>query len=240
MNRLFVVCAIAATLLFPVMAAAEPSEPTPRIVVSGEGEMSIAPDMAILSLTVLREAETARMAVSSGNEAMAAVIEAMKSAGIAERDLQTSGFSISPRYVYPKKNTDRQQPEIVAYSVSNTLVVRVRDLKLVGQVLDTSVSLGVNQGGNITFTNDDPSDAITQARKNAVASAMDKARTLSAAAGVATGRILEMSEQSHRPSPVPIMRARAMAMESAPDAVPVQSGENTYRVQVSMTFAIEQ
>lgn len=239
MKRIFVLCAFAAALLFPMIAAAQSSEPTPRIVVNGEGEVSIAPDMAILNLTVLREAETARMAVSAGNEAMAAVIEAMKSAGIAERDLQTSEFSISPRYVYPNKSSDRQQPEIVAYSVSNTLVVRVRDLKLVGQVLDTSVSLGVNQGGNITFTNDDPSEAITQARRNAVADAMDKAKTLAAAASVSTGQILEMSEQSHRPSPMPIMRGRAMAMEAA-DAVPVQSGENTYRVQVNMTFAIEQ
>lgn len=239
MKRIFVLCAFAAALLFPVIAAAQSSEPTPRIVVNGEGEVSIAPDMAILNLTVLREAETARMAVSAGNEAMVAVIEAMKSAGIAERDLQTSEFSISPRYVYPNKSSDRQQPEIVAYSVSNTLVVRVRDLKLVGQVLDTSVSLGVNQGGNITFTNDDPSEAIALARRNAVADAMDKAKTLAASAGVSTGRILEMSEQSHRPSPMPIMRGRAMAMEAS-DAVPVQSGENTYRVQVNMTFAIEQ
>lgn len=239
MNRLFVLSAIAVSLMFPAIALAQAPEPTPRIVVSGEGQMSIAPDMAILSLTVLREAKTARQAVSAGNEAMAAVIAAMKSAGIESRDLQTSGFSISPRYIYPKKSTDRQQPEIVAYSVSNTLVVRVRDLEKVGQVLDTSVSLGVNQGGNITFTNDDPSDAITQARKNAVADAMDKAATLSAAAGIAIGRILEVSEQSRRPSPQPIMQARAMAMEAS-DAVPVQSGENTYRVQVNMTFAIEQ
>ena len=238
MRHLFIFVAIA-TLALPFAATAQDWKNTPRIVVTGHGETAIAPDMAILTLSVLREEDTARRAVSANNEAMASVIKAMKAAGIADRDLQTSGFSISPRYVYPKENDRRQDPVIVAYAVTNTLVVRVRDLSKVGEVLDTSVSLGVNQGGDIRFTNDDPSAAITASREKAVADALAKANTLSRAAGVATGRILEISEQSHTPGPVPMVRARAMAMEAA-DAVPVQSGENTYRVQVHVTFEIAQ
>ncbi|MDA4633629.1 SIMPL domain-containing protein, partial [Escherichia coli] len=107
---------------------------------------------------VLQEKPTAREALTANNETMAKVLDAMKKAGIAERDLQTSGFNIDPRYVYPdnKQGQPPQAPKIVGYAVSNSLSVRVRDLKKVGEILDQSVTLGVNQGGNLTFTNDKP------------------------------------------------------------------------------------
>ena len=117
--------------------------------------------------------------------------------------------------------------------------MRVRDIGNVGAILDTSVSLGVNEGGNIAFTNDNPSDALAQARTEAVKDAMARAETLAAAAGVKTGRILEISEQSFNPRPMPMARAE-MAMARVADTVPVAAGENTYRVTVSVVYAIEQ
>jgi uncharacterized protein len=230
--------AITALTTLPALAV---DEPAPRIVVSGEGSASAAPDMALVSLTVLREAETARAALDANNAAMAEVLAAMKAAGIAEKDLQTSGFSIQPKYVYPDPNkTDQpQEPKIGGYTVMNTLGVRVRDLSKLGEVIDQSVSLGVNQGGDITFTMDDNTALLDEARKNAMANALAKAKTLASAAGVATGRILEISEQSFQPQPVPMMRAE-MAAKSADSFVPVAAGENTYRVNVNVTFEIKQ
>jgi uncharacterized protein len=233
------VLAITALAALPALAA---DEPTPRIMVSGEGSASAAPDMALISLTVLREAVTAREALDANNAAMAEVLAAMKTAGIAGKDLQTSGFSIQPKYTYPDPNkTDQpQEPKIVGYTVMNSLGVRVRDLANLGAIIDQSVTLGVNQGGDITFTKDDDTAILEEARKNAMANALAKAKTLTLAAGVTTGRILEISEQSFQPQPMPMMRAELAMAKSASDSVPVAAGENSYRVSVNVTFEIKQ
>src|SRR5690606_28872402 len=115
--------------------AQEARQPVPRIVVVGEGEAAVAPDLAIVTLSVLRESDTARAALDEANKAAAEVIAAMKEAGIEARDLQTGGLQINPRYVYPQ-NGGEEQPRIVAYQVTNTLTVRVRDIAKVGEIVD--------------------------------------------------------------------------------------------------------
>lgn len=234
MKNILLAMAMSAAVL-PGIAAAQ-SQPPPRIVVLGEGEAVATPDMALLSLSVMREAATAREALDSNNAAMASVISAMRAFGIEERDLQTAGIQINPRYNYSNKPDGTQTAELVAYQVTNTLSVRIRDLQKTGEVLDRSVSLGVNQGGGISFANDDPSAVIAQAREKAVSDAFAKAKTLSQAAGVTLGRVLEISEQGSAPPPGPIL-AKAIPFDSAA-AVPVQAGENAYRVQVNVIFEL--
>jgi uncharacterized protein YggE len=237
MTRPYLPLALAAALAFPAVAATAAEPLPPRIVVTGEGQHAIAPDMALLTLSVMREAKTAREALSANNDAMAAVIAAMKASGIEDRDLQTAGIQISPRYDYTQKPDGTQEGKLVAYQVTNTLSVRIRDLDKAGEILDKSVSLGVNQGGGIVFMNDDPSAALTQARKAAVKDAMDKAGTLAEAAGVGLGKVIEITDQNFAPRPMPMM-AKARAFE-ADAAVPLQAGENTYNVQVNVTFQIK-
>ena len=242
MTPKFLAVAFAATAMMAVPFAAMADEtPRPRITVTGEGEATAAPDMAIVSLVVLQEKPTAREALTANNETMAKVLDAMKKAGIAERDLQTSGFNIDPRYVYPdnKQGQPPQAPKIVGYAVSNSLSVRVRDLKKVGEILDQSVTLGVNQGGNLTFTNDKPETIVEEARKKAVANAIAKAKTLTAAAGVEVGKVIEISEQTFQPRPYGgAPRATMMAAEAS-DSVPVAAGENSYNVTVNVTFELK-
>ncbi len=232
--------AVLAMISAPITQANDNS-PTPRIVVTGQGSVDIAPDMAVLSLTVTREAETANAALAASSSAMTDVLAAMKSEGIKKRDLQTSGFSIHPKYVYPspKSSDQREPPRIVGYTVRNSLTVRVRDISKLGIILDKSVTLGVNEGGNFTLTNADPSAAITEARIKAMKDAMAKAETLAKAAGVKTGKLLEISEQSYNPRPVPMARMEMTKLRSV-GAVPVATGENTYKVTVSASFAIDQ
>ena len=220
------------------LSAAE--EQTPRILVTGEGNAEVAPDMAVLQLTVTREAKTAREALDANSAAMAKVISAMEAAGIEKRDLQTANFSIQPRYHHarPQASGEREAPQIIGYVVRNSLTVRVRDIKLVGDILDQSVSLGVNEGGRISFTNADPSEVIKQARIAAVRDARARAATLAEAAGVELGEVLQISEQSFMPGPMPVARAE-MAMARAADSVPIATGENSYRVTVNMAFAID-
>ena len=211
--------------------------PLPVIRVSGEGSAAIRPDMAILTLGIVREAETARAALDASNEASAAVIAALKEEGIAEGDLQTSSFRIDPRYVYPDRNDGQQAaPRIVGYTVSSQLTVRVRDLAKLGALLDRAVSLGVNAEGGIRFANANPDEAVAIARKAAMRNAAARALTLADAAGVELGPIIEITELANDPAPMPLARGRiAMAAESA---VPVEAGEQEYTVAVQVTFEI--
>lgn len=222
--------------------AAFAQDKTPReavITVFGEGHSEVAPDMAILSFSVVKDAKTAREALDANNKAMADVLNALKSGGIAENDLQTSGFAVNPQYQYPDNNDGGNRPPVlIGYQVANSLTIKVRDLSKLGEIIDQSVTLGVNQGGSIQFTNDKPEATITEARKQAVADAVSKAKVLSEAAGVSLGRIVEISENSSRPEPMPMMRT--MAKEYAADAVPIATGENSYNVTVNVTFAIQQ
>ncbi len=236
MNRRMMALGLAAAIALPAAASAAEMPIQPRIVVTGEGEAAVAPDMALLSLSVMREAKTAREALDANNSAMAEVIEAIKLFGIADRDLQTAGLQIMPRYNYTNKPDGTQTAELAAYQVTNTLSVRIRDLDKTGEILDKSVSLGVNQGGGVFFANDDPSAVITEARKKAVADAVAKARTLAEAAGVGLGKVIEINDQAFAPPPMPI---EAKAFDAAAPAVPIQAGENSYRVQVSVTFELK-
>ncbi len=217
--------------------------PAPRVVVTGEGRADVAPDMAVLVLSVMREAPTARAALTANSAAMSKVLAAMGGLGIAKRDLQTANFDIQPRYTYPSRQVagSDEAPKLVGYTVRNALTIRVRDIAKVGEVVDTSVTLGVNEGGSISFSNDDPSAAITQARVKAVADAMAKARTLAEAAGVRTGNVLEISEQSYTPRPLAMAKMEMVAMDAmAGSAPPIAAGENTYSVTVNLTLALEQ
>ncbi|MDF0696860.1 SIMPL domain-containing protein [Rhizobium sp. MC63] len=231
-----------ALLALPMAAAApvlaQEAKPREVISVTGDGESSMAPDMAIVTLSVVKQAKTAREALDENNKAMKDVLDSLKSGGIAERDLQTSGFSIQPQYNYPQPvDGQQQQPQLIGYQTINAVTVRLRDLAKLGQVIDQSVTLGINQGGDIQFTNDKPEAALEEARKNAVTEAVKKAKTLSEAAGVKLGRIIEINENEPRPLPQPAYRATMM--KEADAAVPVQGGETTYHVSVTVTFAIE-
>ncbi|MEM8539918.1 MAG: SIMPL domain-containing protein [Pseudomonadota bacterium] len=231
---------IGALSLMPTTAFAQDNL-TPRILVTGTGSVSIEPDMAIVSMGVTMQEKTSRAALDANTQAMADILAAMKAAGIDESDLQTSNFSIQPQYVYPKSNSSGdQRPRIDGYIVRNSLTVRIRDLTTIGDVLDASVSLGVNDGGNLVFTNDDPKAAISEARAKAMKDAIEKAETLTNAAGVDLGDIFEISEQSHRNRPMPIAEARMMAVAAESAPVPIAAGENTYQVSVNVTFGIEQ
>ncbi|TDK38963.1 SIMPL domain-containing protein [Rhizobium deserti] len=239
------VCAVIVSASLPALLAAQPllaQESRPRepvISVSGQGEAAVAPDMALLSLSVVRNGKTAEEALSSNSAAMNEVLSSLRKSGVADRDIQTSNFSIHPQYRQSEpKDGVVEPPQVVGYEVSNMLMLKVRELGKLGDLIDSSVKLGVNQGGQISFTNDKPEAVLTDARNAAVADAVAKARTLTEAAGVKLGRILEINENSALPMPEPMMRM-SMAKEARP-AVPIATGENSYTVTVNVTFALEQ
>ena len=231
----------AALTLSSLAASAQEAAQNPAVIsVSATGSATVVPDMARLDLTVQRQAKTARAALDANNDAMAAVLAEMRQQGIEDRDLQTANFSIQPQYHYPKSSSGgHKAPKLTGYIVNNSLTVWIRDLSKLGSILDKSVSLGVNSGGGISFTTDKPAPVIEQARKNAVASAIAKAKTLTEAAGVKLGHILEISETNRQP-PRPRAMARMETAMAADAAVPIAAGENSYSVTVNIRWALDQ
>ncbi len=235
---LVAICMAIAFLATPAQAA---DDPVPYIAVTGVGSASAKPDTALVSLGVLSEAETAAEATDANNAAMSKVESALKAAGIDDKDVKTYNFSVRPIYSRPKRQSDGRQPppQIVGYAVSNDLSVRIRDLSKTGTVLDRAISQGANKVGNIAFTVDQPAGLLTAARREAMKDAAAKAWTLTDAAGIKLGKILEIREGAVAPRPR--MRADArMMMAQAEAQVPISAGENKYTVSVTVRWALVQ
>ncbi len=210
------------------------------ISVSATGSATATPDIARMNLSVQREAKTARAALDANNTAMTEILKSLRNSGIQERDLQTSNFNIQPRYHFPTSSSSSPKlRKLVGYVVTNSLTVRVRDLMKLGAILDKAVSLGVNSGGGIAFSTENPAPIIEQARTNAMAKAISKAKTLTEAAGVKLGRIVEISETNRQP-PRPRAMARMQGTAIRKVAVPVASGENSYSVSITVKWELDQ
>lgn len=218
--------------------AQEARQQQPHLSVVGEGEVHAAPDMAVLTLGVVTEAETAREALDANSAAMREIAAALREAGIEARDLQTSGFSVQPKFTQPQPRREAEAPEIAGYIVRNNLTVRIRDIAEAGGLLDRAVTLGSNYVTGIGFTVADPKPLENEARRRAVADARGKAELYAEAADVALGRVLAIDEREEQYGPRPMM-ARSMTMEAA-DAVPVEAGELTFRAQVRVDWALEE
>lgn len=208
------------------------AETAATITVSGEGSVEGAPDMAVLSLGVTTEGATATEAMSANSAALTAVLERLKAAGIADRDLQTSNLSLNPNWTgYDSGAT----PKIVGYTASNQLMVRIRDLPKLGEVLDAAITDGANTLNGISFGLSNPRPAMDEARAEAVADARARAELLVTAAGARLGKIVSINENGGYAQPAPMFRAAA---EASP--VPVQGGEVATTATVTIVFEIVQ
>lgn len=239
-NFLTCTAAIFLALVAPANAAGQDA-PARIMSIAGTGEVRTEPDIAIVTLGVVSIAKSARKALSANNTDMAALLTLLKGGGIAERDLQTSGFSIQPRYRHKKRNSngDQEPPEIIGYQVSNQLTATVRDLDSLGEILDMAVSTGSNQVSGIRFSVDKPQVQRDEARRLAVADATRKANVYADAAGISLGSILTLNEQSHVVPPRPVHMARTMAMEASSAPVPIARGEQSITVQVHISWEIK-
>jgi len=207
-----------------------------RLSLSARGEVRIAPDMATVTAGAETRADTAADALSANARAMAGVFEAMEGAGIARRDIQTSGLSLSA--VYEPYDSERGRDQRIAgYEASNTVRVVVRDMDRVGQTIDALVGSGANQLQGVNFTHSDPAEARDEARQRAV-SELNRLRALYAeAAGISTGRLISLSEGgSSQPSPMMYARAESMSADAGTEVAP---GEITISVNVDAIWAIE-
>jgi len=215
-------------------AIAQSDAPFRAITVNGEGIATAAPDMAVLSIGVRTDAKTASAALRQNSTEMASTIKKLKDLGVAERDIQTSGLSINPRYDY---SNNRQTPLLVGFTAANTLTVKLRDLDKAGMVIDQAVQSGANTLGGIQFTFAEPKPLQIAARKDAVKSAQAKAELYAAAAGVRLGRVMTIQDgYVSGPSPRPVMARMSMEQDAS---VPLQAGESSINATVTIVYAIE-
>jgi len=222
----------AAVLIAAGAARAEPAAsaaPEARVIVTGEGSVSVTPDYAQIRSGVTTRAKTVKEAVDANSKLMAAVTAALRDSGIAEKDIQTSRFTIQPVYDRPDP---RAEQRLTGYSVANQVSVTIRQIGKVADVLDRLVAAGATDAGSIAFLVSDPSKALDQAREAAVADARRKAEVYARAAGVRLGPVQWITEDTGSPGPVPMVRAAAAA------AVPIATGEDTLRARITVGFDI--
>lgn len=209
------------------------------IRVVGEGQILRSPDLAVVRLTVLRQAGEANQAVAASTEATRKLIAALVSMGINRDDMQSADFQISPRFDYTAK-PDGMAPSstIIGYDARNTLMVRVRKVTEVGNVLDVALKNGVNEGGAVDFLVEDIAAAVDEARKKAVRAAAKSAGTVAEASGLRLGPIVAIEDQpAATVFPYASTDARLRAA-SADGGVPVETGKNVVTARVAVSYLV--
>lgn len=214
------------------------------IVVSGQGTMSVAPDLALVSLGVETTAATVSEANAGAGVAMDAVLAAARASGVKDKDIQTRDFNIYPQYDYVEETLDGRRASrqvLTGYRVSNSANVKLRDLDSVGDVIDAVVTAGGDDVriNNIRFTLEDTKPLMARLREMAVRDAMSKARHLATLSGVNLGRLIYISEGSGAPSVSGFAESRTFALAAAAyDAPAIEGGELDVSFSVQARFAI--
>lgn len=209
------------------------------IAVTGVGEVIVIPDTANIQIGVQVFAEELSEAQRQSTEQISTIIDTIKAAGIKDRDIQTSNYSVSIRQQYDDQGI---ATAVLGYDIYNTLSVTVRKLDQLGTILDQVVAAGANQIYGIYFFTSDLTGATAQAREAAVKDAQERADQLAAAAGVDVGRIINISE-GYSSAPVAMdygKGGRAGDAQGAASEVPILSGSQTVQISVSVTYEIVQ
>jgi uncharacterized protein YggE len=223
---------------------------------SADGHSRRTPDLALFSAGVVTQGATAAEALSQNSERMERVTAALKRAGIADRDIQTSAISLQPRYSNPDleaqlRARETRQPyvpptepaRIIGYEARNTVQVRVRRLASMGKIIDTLIEAGANQVDGPSFTLDEPQAAQDEARVEAVAVGRQRAELYARAAGLRVARILSMSEGGGY-YPVQQFVVTGSSMRSGgpppppPPPAPISPGELQIGINLSMQFEL--
>lgn len=211
------------------------AQPGTLLSISTSAEASRTPDIATISTGVVTQAADANTAMRDNANQMDKVMAALRAAGIAARDIQTSGINLNPQYKY----AENMPPVIVGYQASNTVNVKVRELAKLGKVLDALVAQGANQINGPSFGIDKPEAAFEEARVAAVKKAQAQAQTYARTLGLQVKRIISISEGgASLPRPVPVMRMMAAADAGYAKETSVAPGESAVSVSVEMVFEL--
>jgi uncharacterized protein len=220
----------------PQATVAQMNTASPRTIsVTGSGEVTAPPDVAHVTIGVQAQAATVNAALQDANTRMAAVLKALRSAGIAENDMQTGNFSINFQPPEPGSAEKPAPPERPgAYQVNNSVSVTVRDVSKVGDVIDAAAAAGSNDISGISFDLTDTTALASQARAKAMDDASVRARDLARLAGVTLGEVMSVREAAGFPGPRPMASAASLGAST-----PVLPGQVSYTTQVEVVYAIQ-
>jgi uncharacterized protein YggE len=236
--RTLKLAALLACAALPLGQAAAQTAPSAtisgtRLDVVATGEVSRVPDVARITAGVVTNAPTATAALAQNARQMAAVRQALKRAGIADRDIQTSSINLYPDY---RQEPNGGNPQIIGYRASNDVSVRFRDIASAGSILDALVAQGANQINGPSLSIDKPEQALDEARVAAVAAARARAELYARATGKRVGRILAISETGGGPTPMPMQMRGAFASQAS---TVIEPGEQDVSVTLSVSFELE-
>ncbi len=214
-----------------------------RVVsVAGQGEVFAKPDTAIVTFSVINEAETAEEAMRENSRKMNAVTNFFKEEGIEEKDLKTTNLVVYPHYEY--RSLEEFFPPtgervLVSYQANQSLEVKIRDLDKAGLMIEGATKAGANQVNNLVFQIEDEEELKNEARLIAVRSAQEKAKEIGTQLGVKLERVISYSEDSQLPY-FPRSMDMAEGLGSAEDfEIPqIEAGENKIEVRVVIGYEI--
>ena len=238
MIRTITIAALVA-LALPAAAAAQPSAVQSidgtRLDIVAVGEVTRVPDVAQINAGVISQATTASEAIRLNSVRMAAVRQALRNAGIADRDIQTSNISLEPDYRY----VENQPPRLTGYRASNQVTVRFRDIAQTGRILDALVAQGANQLSGPMLQIDRPEAALDEARTAAIATARARAELYARSLGMRVRRVLSVSEAGmpSMPYPRPMAVGRAAMADQA--SANIDPGEQRLSIALTVSFELE-
>ena len=213
----------------PPMGQPRLGAPLPTISTSASAEAKYAPDRATVSIAVQTQAPNASAAAAENAKRQTAVLNSLRALGMTNEQLSTTGYNVNPDYKYSQNNS----PTLVGYTVTNTVLADVHDLKQVGKVLDAAVGSGSNSVSSLAFYASNTDAPRQQAIMAAVAKARADAEAAARAAGGSLGALLHLSIGGESaPRPRPMYMAKTMAAESAAPT-PINPGQQSITMTVS-------
>lgn len=230
--------AVALLVATSPMAHAEDAIKGTRLDINAQSQIKASPDVATITAGVVTRATTAQEARAENAKKMQAVFTSLKAKGISDKDVQTSGLTINPDYVY----VEHQPPKIAGYQATNTINIRIHNLDKAPDMVDALVANGINQLNGPFFTIDNPEDKMNQARREAIQKARKKAELYADATGLKIKRIVSINENANMggPQPYPMMMKAAMADAAGREAsTPIAPGQVDVDVTVNITYELE-
>ena len=235
------VAALMLSVSVPSLAMAEQAAGAPvaqpiqgtLLSISADGKTQAQPDMAVISLGVQTNGETAAAATAENARRMTALLQAVRRAGLGDRDVQTSNLNVGPQYQYQ----DNQPPRLIGYQATNEVSVRVRDVSKLGRVMDAAVGAGGNTVSGVNFTFRDVDAQLNAARIDAIWQAQHRADLYAHALNLHVARVISVSEGGgySPPMPMPVM---AMARAEAAPVTPTAPGEVQTTSSVTVVYEL--
>lgn len=235
----FLMAAVVYSLFFgPAKKYSDSLMPAKTITVSAEGKVTVSPDIAKLSFSVVSEGIDPKTLADDNNKKMKLAIDFVKSQGIDEKDIKTTDYNLSPKYEYDEKT---KKTFISGYTLTQTVLVKIRDLNKVADVLAGLPPLGINQISSVSFDINDPEKYLSDARNQAFDKVKEKAVAMAEKNGVNLGQVINFYE--YQPITYYGQTKAVSGLGGGEAAAPVlpqiQAGSQEVTVQVSVVYEIK-